>query len=1129
MIAFEKYVRGSDKSSFISKVGVIADKLSVKPDWLMTVFAIETVKTFKPDIYSIDKNAVGLIQFIKGTCENQFGLTLYQMSLKSRNEQLDYVYKYFFPYKGKIKDVYDAYLVVFFPAALGKPDEFILKTNTQSAEKIRRLNPGFDVQGNNDGVISRKEVKNYVRNYVIENKFVREVFGVDNIADIERQTDSDQYQAINENKVLNKKNVGFFTYIHTDSNLVLLDDIIRKKGWVKEKSQQFIDFNSVLDFRSNRKNVQLNYTGKQFENFQNQEQNYIPVGTSLDIPNYCLNGLFQKAILEGNTTISSFNDLGAFIPEKLKKLSLDLGYVKRFEKQLGGVSKNFPQVSVWIWCKALGVAENSNIEGQVFDISPFIKSVSTNVTETGGNFSIELAPITCECQSNGWFLKSSNLSQYKQGSENSYVYKDHIQNDQGTLNEFLFHTIVGSNDVVFIRFERLVNENREVSNNFIVDKDQLAGNNYDMVGLVDDSNLSYNAGSNNVSVQISGRDLMKLLIEDYLYFPESPGDTNEQGVFVNENPEEWGRLRKRYPFSIRTETDVQKFDIRPVFIEEITSLIFSSLANIEVAPDSLFSSWGDRRSTYQAIDKKKDSSKENNITTYRAAGIWQIVKVVIDKQVRQRYVINDAWSTSEGSLLQCLQQYYQKPFVELMSDTYGDQFYFTIRKQPFDFSGWTSLIDFIEQVRNKDGDSFLEIKPQDLYDLKLDWYNGEVYSWYRLNPFEGLGANKVGQTFIQPCRIVFFRQYAEIWGNKPFELTSNYLSVSGIGPVANTSLNDYNDLYVKDLKYIVESNAYLPFTKIGTITIKADRRIKRGMCIRLLSTNEIYYVDSVTQSRNIGSELNSTTTLQVSRGMKEFEGTGDLAYKGISSYFNIIDFKESRGSKPKQEIVVESRKVANIQFDTDAVEILVSESSLTDDDEKDSSRRTQLRESNQQEIDRLALDLYEDHKLTITIEGHTDIDPTKYLGGNLNLSKARAEYVKLKVLIAFSKKNGFADYQQLRNANKELADNIFDRISTVGKGDSVSLNIGNRNSTDVKKKERRVEVVYKTVKDNDQNTSPETEDNSLPWKVNDNYFTSFLLRRQMCRNVQFLINDVQKQSVKEEVVSTNNSDIHKED
>ena len=101
---------------------------------------------------------------------------------------------------------------------------------------------------------------------------------------------------------------------------------------------------------------------------------------------------------------------------------------------------------------------------------------------------------------------------------------------------------------------------------------------------------------------------------------------------------------------------------------------------------------------------------------------------------------------------------------------------------------------------------------------------------------------------------------------------------------------------ISDLKYMIDANAYAPFTRRGTIVLNGDRRIKRGTFI-LMPNNEVFYVESVDNSLSIReNSYTRTTTLNVSHGMylpfingvdvKESDGTHNYGY------FNLIDYGE---------------------------------------------------------------------------------------------------------------------------------------------------------------------------------------------------------------------------------------------
>ena len=89
---------------------------------------------------------------------------------------------------------------------------------------------------------------------------------------------------------------------------------------------------------------------------------------------------------------------------------------------------------------------------------------------------------------------------------------------------------------------------------------------------------------------------------------------------------------------------------------------------------------------------------------------------------------------------------------------------------------------------------------------------------------------------------------------------------------------------------MIESNAYNPFIRSGSITVIGNRLFKRGTFVRLKSTREIFYVESVSNSSSIAADsVTRTTTLELSRGMVEdfIEG---VELNGVNhSYFTLID------------------------------------------------------------------------------------------------------------------------------------------------------------------------------------------------------------------------------------------------
>ncbi len=150
----EKVTRNS--ATFIAKVKSISAKLLIEPDWLMAVMYKESGINEK----AVNPNggATGLIQFMPATAQS-LGTTTAALKAMSNVEQLDYVYKYYKPYITKLNSYPDLYLATFFPAALGKSDDWVLQTSRLSAKTIARANPVIDL--NKDDKITVGEFKEY--------------------------------------------------------------------------------------------------------------------------------------------------------------------------------------------------------------------------------------------------------------------------------------------------------------------------------------------------------------------------------------------------------------------------------------------------------------------------------------------------------------------------------------------------------------------------------------------------------------------------------------------------------------------------------------------------------------------------------------------------------------------------------------------------------------------------------------------------------------------------------------------------------------------------------------------------------------------------------------------------------
>lgn len=148
---------------FCNKVIRIADQLGMPvggEDWLMACMAWETGERFSSSIRNMaGSGATGLIQFMPATARG-LGTTTDELAKMDEIQQLDYVYRYFLPYRGRLNSLADTYMAILWPAGIGKPLDWAMwDANTRPT--TYRQNAGLDV--NKDGVITKREAASKVQ------------------------------------------------------------------------------------------------------------------------------------------------------------------------------------------------------------------------------------------------------------------------------------------------------------------------------------------------------------------------------------------------------------------------------------------------------------------------------------------------------------------------------------------------------------------------------------------------------------------------------------------------------------------------------------------------------------------------------------------------------------------------------------------------------------------------------------------------------------------------------------------------------------------------------------------------------------------------------------------------------
>lgn len=257
------------------------------------------------------------------------------------------------------------------------------------------------------------------------------------------------------------------------------------------------------------------------------------------------------------------------------------------------------------------------------DISDFIFQLSTNVGQQGGSFTFSLPHIPLYRN----FVKSGK-GDVKDTMEEWFdldAIREGLYNTSGEDNEYAvvktpidsldyFNWLISPNDLIFISFDEI--------NPKTISDDNIAGNAFDMIGLVDSVSLSRDANGN-TTVNVSGRDLMKLLSEDSVLFFPCATAVNQGNFFDNTE----GALRTGDLSGIATVNgkitgndagdevmmrmpstgSIRLFaqECNGFSIDYIIKVVIRSLTNMQICPSEIFSSWKDRRTKFSYLVPNK--------------------------------------------------------------------------------------------------------------------------------------------------------------------------------------------------------------------------------------------------------------------------------------------------------------------------------------------------------------------------------------------------------------------------------------------------------------------------------------------------------------------------------------------
>lgn len=584
---------------------------------------------------------------------------------------------------------------------------------------------------------------------------------------------------------------------------------------------------------------------------------YIKQGTTVFCPKGDTPISLVKAAKEGQFV--SQGSFKAYWGDNYEELISDEEYLPdtNVTSALDGTGVNAKIISmnvrIWIYVKSID---------KVIDLSPYVLQVVTTKSKQTGEFSVLLAPF--------YF----NGSSFKFGD--SVLEQFNVVSNTGAQVKPFQEKFIQNNDIVFIRFERLQKEKdkgeletgKRVELEIPISK--VGRNNiWDMIGFVDTCTTSYEAQGNTKSITIEGRDINKLFSDDGCYFIPllNVTDTFSHWYEMNEDSIWFKRNVLTGAFS----NLLWSYQMKP--IRECIWFIVNVMSNIGVAKNNVFDSWQDKRTKSYDLGVKEKQSVN---------GIWQIFKVFVEDVLEKRVLIDSSIANPNGTLLEYMNRVCQFPLVEFYFDTYVNTIDLVVRQPPFNKDAILGAY--------KNG-QYITVKTENTYGYDLS-YDTRSYSWYQLRVM----SNHTGQnntTSLAFVPIVYLSEYAEVFGNKKMSFTDQYLNYKETeGTDATRSLANFQAAATNDLIYIMESTAYLPFTRTGTITINGDRRIKVGTFIYFEPTNEFFYVSSVVNNVSfLDGNLQRQTIVQVERGM----------YMPIlsNSFSNVKDRKDNAGEESK--------------------------------------------------------------------------------------------------------------------------------------------------------------------------------------------------------------------------------------
>ncbi len=599
----------------------------------------------------------------------------------------------------------------------------------------------------------------------------------------------------------------------------------------------------LLNYLDNSTSIYSKYNDVQKKAYPVANKNIVNIGTQLKLPIAGKNvySNFREINLKPidiNTTNAIFwtQTVENYFTNKKNQINFE------FDNKQQLFVKTFNKVYIKIYSRALQ---------KVINVSPFIIEQNYANGKTGGSFGFTLQAIE-------WIYDKDNkvVPSIVKYNGNEFYSKTNIFSNAGRKNNertrYYFEKVLNPQDLVIIKFDEPFPNGEE---EYI---DLNTNDNYDMIGLIDNvkSSMTQNENDAEAAIEITGRDLFKVLVEDGTYFFP-------------------------YEFPVISPTGINS--------SSFTTRIFGSLNEVQIGGNrtvrELMNFIVNKLKSFTGdLSNVNGSFSNNNIQT---TGVWNFINLELDQATGDRLLADTNIATMSGSIINFMKQILQEPLVEIISDTFGNQWNFIARTPPL-----TKDLYIGNRTINI-SDKYLIVDGTDLSD-------DSAYSWFHII---------VNGIFLQTQEVndalfpaIYFPKLANIYGSKKFEFTHNYLYYLTNDPSQNKFVIDSHLQAAQDVKFLVEGLILEPFMRKGSLTFKNLTGIKRGMNLYIPEQDMLYYIENYTHNLTVNER---TTVINVSRGIPK---------RALNLFYSLIDIK----------IDTATNSISSINFDEDVLQKLYS-------------------------------------------------------------------------------------------------------------------------------------------------------------------------------------------------------------